>query len=319
MISKRLMNLLKYYKEFGIKCLQAHVLSSLFPYSRDTAQWRRRILKYKHKVISKYLQDHYYACTYDNVIEEEHTRGNQFKNCIWTAWLQGEDKAPEVIRLTLSSIRKNANGHPVIVLTENNIKQYIEIPAEIQKKHENGIMKHAHYADVVRMKILEQYGGIWLDATTLLYEPICEAAFSSVFFSVGFKEKDERFITDSKWIVRLMGGCRDSKYLSAISRMLSLYWKEHCMPIDYFVFDFLINLIYQNDERFHTIVDNLPQMDGSTNALRNIANEAYNREQINEIMMDHQMITLSYKCIYHKQTADGDKTNYSYLLDQYLM
>ncbi len=319
MTGKKLKYLFEYCREYGFRCLIALVLSSLFPYSGNGSQWRKRILKYQHRVIVDYLDRHYYSRSYSSCSQQDCQPDTEDSDyCIWTAWLQGEENAPEVIRLTLASIRENAGGHSVVVLTENNIEQYIEVPAAIKRKHENGTMRHAHFADVVRMKILEKYGGIWLDATTLLYEPINENAFSSAFYSVGFMTKNERFITESRWIVRLIGGCRDSRYLSMISRMLSMYWEEHILPIDYFAFDYLIYLVYRNDRQFRSIVDQLPQMEMPTNMLRDVMNERFSRKQLNGIMTNHQMYTLSYKYDYRTRTPDGDRTNYDYLLERYL-
>lgn len=318
MAGNRIGYLREYCKEYGARCTAAFILSSLFPYSGNGSPWRKKILKYQHKVIADYLDQHYYSPSQQNRPQQQQSGAGDYENCIWTAWLQGEENAPEVIRLTLASIRENADGHPVIVLTEDNIEQYIEVPAVIRQKHEAGILRHAHFADVVRMKILEKYGGIWLDATTLLYEPLAPEAFSSAFYSVGFKTKNERFITESRWIVRLIGGCRNSRYLSVISRMLSSYWEEHRLPIDYFVYDYLIYLVYRNDEAFRNVIDHLPQMDMPTNALRDIMNEAANEQQLKAVMSNHQMYTLSYKYDYRTRTADGSQTNYSFLLDRYI-
>ena len=318
MIGKRLKYLWKYYKEYNFKCLLALILSSLFPCSGDDSQWRKRILQYKHKVITKYLHVHYYLplCKKNSQIMEKNIK--RYDNCIWTAWLQGEENAPEVIRLTIASIRQNAGGHPVIVLTKNNIEQYVEISSLIKQKHDAGIMGHAHFADVIRMRILETYGGIWLDATTLLYESIDSAAFSSAFYSPGLSVKNERFISGSRWNVRFIGGCRDSEYLFIISEMLSSYWQEHNLPIDYFVFDYLLYIVYENDIQFHNIIDNSPQLNVPTHALIIIMNEAYSEQQLNSMMSNQQIYTLSYKFAYQTKTTDGKETNYGYLLKKYL-
>ncbi len=318
MIGKRLNYLWKYYKEYNFKCLTAYILSSLFPRSENALQWRKKILQYKHMAITKYLYAHYYSPLCEKSIQTKKNNTKQYDNCIWTAWLQGEENAPEVIRLTIASIRKNADGHPVIVLTEKNIEQYIEISASIKQKHEAGIIGHAHFTDIIRMKILEEYGGIWLDATTLLYEPIDAAAFSSMFYSVGFGIKNERFVSGSRWIIGLIGGCKDSKYLFIISKMLSSYWEEHNLPIDYFVFDYLVNILYQNNKCFHGVIDKLPQMDMPTYALRTIMNEVYNEQQLYRMISNHQMHILTYKYSYQKQTSNGEMTNFGYLFNKFL-
>lgn len=57
---------------------------------------------------------------------------------IWVCWLQGEEQAPKLVRRCIASIRKNANGHPVNLLTEENIGRYLSIPRGILQKYRHG-------------------------------------------------------------------------------------------------------------------------------------------------------------------------------------
>ena len=44
-----------------------------------------------------------------------------FLNKIWICWFQGEDKAPDLVKKCIDSVRKHASGYDVIILTEDNI------------------------------------------------------------------------------------------------------------------------------------------------------------------------------------------------------
>lgn len=315
---KSIRYLFRYYKEYGIKCTFAFFLCVLFPYSNaKKGNWAQKILQYKHKTITNYLCKYY---SQGIEIERESVAcRNDYANSIWTAWLQGEENAPEVIRITLASMRKNANGHPVIVISNENVEQYIDIPQTIKAKHESGTMGHAHYADVIRMMILAKYGGIWLDATMLLHESIPQETFQCPFYSVGFKTTNgEKFISKNKWLVGVIGGDKNSLYLAAISRMLTNYWKEHNIAIDYFVFDYLINILYQKDHSFRLIVDNLHHMDHYTYVLRKIINEPFDEKKLKELFVKKQIYTLTYRADYYKQTYEGSMTFYGYLYNHFL-
>lgn len=305
-----------YLREYGIKCTVATTLTEAFPYVANGPGWKRKLLQYKHKTILKYLNK--YASNNYNTIQDNHIIPDCFTNCIWTAWLQGERSAPEVIQLTLASIKSNSNGHTVIVITNDNVDQYIELPEQIKKKYFAGIIGNAHYADIIRMLILAKYGGVWLDATMLLHEPIDEDAFNMPFYSVGFVSDDTRFISGHRWLVGLLGGIRGSKYLYEIASMLISYWKEHIISIDYFVFDYLIALIYQNDLSFCSIVDSLPRMGTFTNTLRKIINEPYDNDKLTELNSQRHISILSYKYVYQKITSEGSTTYYGMLCNQYL-
>ena len=315
---KSIRYLFRYYKEYGIKCTFAFYLCMLFPYSnKKKGDWRQRILEYKYKTITNYLCKHYSHTA--EIKQESVACRNNYSNCIWTAWLQGEENAPEVIRITLASMRENANGHPVIVISNENVEQYIDIPHAIKTKHESATMGHAHYADVIRMMILAKYGGIWLDATMLLHEPIPEEAFRCSFYSVGFKAISEnKFISKNKWLVRVIGGNKGSVYLAAISGMLTNYWEEHNVAVDYFVFDYLIYLLYQNDHSFHLIIDNLHRMEHYTNELRKIINEPFSEKSLKELSIEKQVYTLTYREKYTQKTPEGHMTLYGYLFNHFL-
>lgn len=274
-------------------------------------------MQYKNQAILDYLYKNYYNRKKIDTPQKE-SDDNNWSGCIWTAWLQGEENAPEVIQLTIASMRRYANNHRVIVLTNDNVDSFIQIPAEIKKKHSDGSMGHAHYADVIRMIILAKYGGIWLDATMILHEPINEEAFTTPFFSIGFdSEKKAQFVSDHKWIVRFMGGCKNSKYLFDIASMLTDFWKEHSIPIDYFVFDYIIAVLYQNDISFRNIVDHLEKQNRFTYELGKYINEPFNDSILKDLFSQKDVYTLSYRQQYQKQTAEGLLTCYGYLYNQY--
>ena len=47
---------------------------------------------------------------------------------IWFCWLQGEEQMPEAIRLCYDSVKRRAGNRRVILITDENISQYITIP-----------------------------------------------------------------------------------------------------------------------------------------------------------------------------------------------
>ncbi len=292
-------------------------MSQLFPYNDNKGKLSWKLLQHKHKVLLKYLTKHYYPVALHTEVKSQ--QESQYKDCIWTAWLQGEENAPESIRMTLASIRKNVNGHQVIVRTRDTIDQFVDVPQAIKEKHQRGIIGNAHYADVARMMILAKYGGLWMDATMMLHEPIDEALFLKEFYSLGTPNTEpSRFVSDHKWIVGIVGGSKDSNYLKQISAMLNAYWCENVTCIDYFVFDYLIAALYQNDKSFSKIVDDLPRMRYYCTFLHGILNNAYDENTVNELLADGQIYTVTYKQNYKKSTADGQETIYGHLFQLFL-
>ena len=83
---------------------------------------------------------------------------------IWWCWLQGIENAPEIVKACYRSLQKL--GRKIVVLDEENIPRYVELPAHVTEKYQRGIIGRAHYTDLVRLELLTRLGGAWIDATT---------------------------------------------------------------------------------------------------------------------------------------------------------
>ncbi len=116
-----------------------------------------------------YLIRYQYAANLLDDNKKNKDEMNPYPNKIWTCWFQGVDNAPEIILKCLNSIKKY-HKEDVIILTDDNIPTYLDIPDYITRKRKNGIISNTHYSDIVRYMIIEKYGGVWLDGTTWLFD-----------------------------------------------------------------------------------------------------------------------------------------------------
>ncbi|MDE7095373.1 MAG: capsular polysaccharide synthesis protein, partial [Anaeroplasmataceae bacterium] len=53
---------------------------------------------------------------------------HQISNKIWVAWFQGEENAPILVKKCIESIRSSFPDREVVILTEDNFKEYVDIP-----------------------------------------------------------------------------------------------------------------------------------------------------------------------------------------------
>ena len=312
----KLNRLYQFFKEYGFRCFFSKLLSEMLPYKDKKSKVRNIILHHQFTVYLQYLSRYFNSVDHESKIRAN--TESEYKEHIWTAWLQGEDNAPDIIRMNLASIKRHANGHPVVVITDQNVDDYLDVPHTIRTKYKTGIIRPAHYTDIIRMMLLEKYGGLWLDASVFLYHPVDETAFLSSFYSVGFQSRNSKYVSGYKWLVAVLGGTANSIYLSTISKMLSSYWTEHSIPIDYFVFDYLIAVLYQNNDSFRSIVDQLPRMPFFTNAIKKIINEPYSQKELDTVLLDNQIYCLSYRDQYQEYTQEGQLTNFGYLYNNIL-
>lgn len=139
---------------------------------------KRRIFINDEKTISAisylgaydYLKRYGYAAHKPNGFDATGTP-DPYPDKIWTCWLQGLDNAPEIISRCIGSISYH-HKEDLIVLTDENIPQYIDIPDYIMQKRKTGIINNTFYSDILRFMIIQKYGGIWLDGTTYLLDYI---------------------------------------------------------------------------------------------------------------------------------------------------
>ena len=99
---------------------------------------------------------------------------------IWLFWNTGLEQAPEIVRTCYQSVKKYA-GRQVVLLTENNVQNYINMPDYLNEKLKSGALPLAIYTDLMRVALLEHYGGTWMDATILLTDGIPQEILNSDF------------------------------------------------------------------------------------------------------------------------------------------
>lgn len=142
---------------------------------------------------------------------------------IWVCWLQGEETAPPLVKKCISSIRRNAGSHPVYLLTEENLSNYIILPESIREKRSKSIIQSANFSDIVRVTLLHQYGGLWLDATIFCVNSIPKWYFERGFFSCRGPLQDSNYISRYRWTSFVLGGKKNSLFLK--------YWQNSFLDI----------------------------------------------------------------------------------------
>ncbi|MCR5400437.1 MAG: capsular polysaccharide synthesis protein, partial [Treponema sp.] len=85
---------------------------------------------------------------------------------IFVMWLQGgEDVMPEAVKMCFNSLKKRCNTHPIYLISEKNLAEYIDLPPKINEKFKDGRISRAFFSDIVRASLLYKYGGTWIDST----------------------------------------------------------------------------------------------------------------------------------------------------------
>ena len=231
--------------------LFCHILNP-FWYSREK---RRQIrTNYLVRTADKYFQK--YLPVLDDVKETDVIKDDKNEK-IFSIWLQGEEEAPDLIKSCYRSIRKHCKQE-LVVLDEKKLFDYIKLPDVIIEKRKKGLIKNAHFADICRVELLYQYGGIWLDATAFVTESIPKYIIDSDFFM---------FLVNPDWgfgysfVQNCFIRARKGAYLLAAWRALILnYWMHENSEIDYFLHQLLFRTLVMHDNRAKKYFDAMPHV-----------------------------------------------------------
>jgi hypothetical protein len=89
-------------------------------------------------------------------------------NVIWTYWAEGEERLPYLLASCIMSWRRHNPLHSVIVLSRSTIESVLDfsVPSNFD------LISSNHQKDWVRLAILMQEGGTWVEPAFIMTEPI---------------------------------------------------------------------------------------------------------------------------------------------------
>ena len=161
----------------------------------------------------------------------EHTRSNK----VWVCWLQGMEQAPALVQRCYRSLQENLPDRQIILLTEDNYKDYVTFPEHIQQKLDAGIITRTHFSDLLRLELLIHHGGTWVDATVFCSGGQIPGYMLDSDLFVFQKLKpgaDGHSTLISSWF---MTACTNHPVLLLTRHLLYTYWQTHKELVDYFL------------------------------------------------------------------------------------
>jgi hypothetical protein len=137
-------------------------------------------------------------------------------NNVWTFW---EGSRPAYIELCHDTLRKHVAEKDLHILDYEGVRKWLP-ELDIDDPYWRSMM-YAHQADIIRVKLLEKYGGTWIDA-----DYICLNPFTPLLQTAGrgylLYYKDGHRPTNGILIAR-----RDHPIISEWSRKLDCVYRNH--------------------------------------------------------------------------------------------
>jgi hypothetical protein len=101
-----------------------------------------------------------------------------FPKQIWFLWLQGLNQAPYLVKKCFFSWQKHNPDWKITFLESSNLHEYVDLKKIMAKNRAN--ISNPALSDIVRIKLLNRYGGVWVDATCFCSKPLDEWLFDYV-------------------------------------------------------------------------------------------------------------------------------------------
>ncbi|MFN4317011.1 capsular polysaccharide synthesis protein [Acinetobacter parvus] len=245
---------------------------------------------------------------------------------IWQYWGQGvHQDLPDMVRLCFSSVDRYKADYQIIRLDENNIEDYLELPDFVWEKKKNPKFKHAFFADLIRLALLDVYGGVWIDTTVLLTAPIDKEILEYDYFMFQrSQEADNKefwhqfqhdyFDWSEEQCVNILNsfivGKKGNNVIHTCLDILLNFWKTQNNIPHYFFFQIMFDVLMRGrfkEYQCPIIDDTLPHL------LQSRINTQFNEDDFNSILCRINI---------HKMTYINKVENnsyYSYLRNYFLL
>jgi len=152
-------------------------------------------------------------------------QSGSFPKIIWIFWFQGFENAPGLVKKCLSSWQLNNPGWQINVLDEKEYKKHIDIDPITALNRDT--MNVQSLSEILRINLINKYGGVWVDATCFCCQPLDE--WLPNFMTSGFfafeRHGDDRLI--SSWF---LASTKESYLTTALCEAINWYWGKNRFP-----------------------------------------------------------------------------------------
>ena len=210
-------------------------------------------------------------------------------------WTQGINSAPLLVQKCYATIDKFKEDFDVVLLTKENICQYIRLPEFVEELYQKGHMSEALHSDMIRLYLMICYGGIWRDATCYQSSPLPDFIHKAPFFmfSASMLSGYTSPIKCSSWFIKSNEG---NPLLIKTYSFLCEYHRRFKTPHDYYIFHLVLSVLVDNDFECRQIWEQMPYVcNMNPHVLLYSFKEPYREDKYNQIISSCFIHKLTYK------------------------
>ena len=232
---------------------------------------------------------------------------------------------PKVVRECYKRLKKyNRN---VTLITKENIEKYVHLPKTIYEKVAKGYISYTHLSDILRLTLLAEQGGMWVDATCFTPYSIPDEAKKMLFCSPhNTYNINSNTIKDighwcglgGGWRSWNLGTCETNTTLFLFCRDMiqAIAVRQKCMPC-YLMVDCMIQYAYRKINDAKSMIEAMPIYNTRSADLLLLyfnKNKMYNEEEYKNLIKKDWIFKLTYKTIWNETTIGNAPTFYGKLI-----
>lgn len=278
----------------------------------------------KHSVMMNYLRR-----THADIIEKYKAKADVPLQpigkdaTIFVMWMQGEESMPPLVKTTYASILQYAGDHPVVLLTQENIREYLTKSELWDEENYNYLaqekISHAHFADLARMCVLSTYGGIWIDATILLNCCVDDFITEQLAFFSGRRPgwKDNSIAACGRWTSYFFACGKSNPLVGFMYELMHAHLLHEQRFVEYFMMDNSFALAYASFPYIREMVDASPAFSQGFDAWFITWERPWEGEEAYRAWRDTSpFFKLTYKGSCTLRTKDGRPTIYAHMVGE---
>lgn len=234
---------------------------------------------------------------------------------VWVLWWQGEQNMPELVRKCIQSQKKHLdNRFEHIVLCKDNLDAYISLPKVIKEKFAKGYITVTHLSDIIRVTLLKEYGGVWMDSTLYMTDKLDDHMVDADFYTNKrfFGESNKKSISSGRWSIWFMYAKPYHPLFVFLSDALSKYVNEHDTWAVYLMTDYAVNVAYKLIPSVRISINQIEENNTKVYELQKNLNNPYDEGLFTEICQGTIVHKLTYK-IALQETQHSQYTFWHYI------
>lgn len=246
------------------------------------------------------------------------TAESSLQNRVWVCWLQGEENMPAVVRECIKSIKGNVpQGTEVVLITAQNLREYVDFPDYIYRYIKNGRLTLTHFSDIIRMALLSKYGGLWIDSTVFVSSQIPRAYLEKNLYSIqpvpaAERSRDLYYGGVTSFLV---GGKTDCALFDFCLRFFLEYQKKYDFLIDVHLINIAYRLAYEKLPTVKRDIEDIGVNNRDMQALYKMINKPYNEEEWSRLTEKQIFHKLNWRTVYCDYAGER-QTFFKYICDR---